>query len=341
LEFQKQKKEEFLYIFLDLIENNSFEKGLVVMICSNNIHSIFEGVDMTHFRSLKNRLIPVEFESCDSEQFSEYIRFYNDSMTGTRFHYEPERLTRAIEMIDPCLSITYRSISHCQIQSQFDIDRWVARVNNVCEASSSEEHTESEDLQTQESPSDVDFGSESESEASSIEEDEDSVKSPKKRTVAKTPPAKKQPAKKPSKKLSTGACRKCTFFHQGKCTYPPCDYHPLVKEIRERIDIISKTSTPLNRIPLVIQLFQYISGNENEFSSVLRSSVKFLRTVDGKISELKQEIKDYLERSSVPSEEKSQIKYDYDAAIVIPQQCLFQAKGYLKGEGVKVDEIPA
>lgn len=66
--YKKKFKETFLYEMLSILERDGLRHAVVVIFCSNNFESIFEGVDATHFRSLYSRLMKVKFEVCDALQ---------------------------------------------------------------------------------------------------------------------------------------------------------------------------------------------------------------------------------------------------------------------------------
>jgi hypothetical protein len=277
-------------------------------------------------------MIPVEFNLCNSDQFSQYVRFYNESMKESRFYYDDVRLTSALSRIDANLSITYRAISHCQIQAQFDIEKWIERVNakslSVSEQKSDPVIIDPEETQKCESENEFQRDSEVEMESEDSESDSEVVSfaDSDEETVSKVSP--RQSPKRSSRKSPTGVCRMCTYFHEGDCTRPPIDIQSMIDETRDILNIVEKSDS-LEAIALMINLFQYYTDNSKVLSALFRSHSKFLNTVDSKIRDLEKDIRAYLDREDISQEEKAKLKYRYDAAVIKPRQCIEKVRKYL------------
>lgn len=117
--FSLDTKESFLYELLHLIEPDKFRGGVIFLFCSNNFDSIYEGVNMTHFHSLRTRFVRIHFNRCQTDEFKDYLRFLNDSLKGTNLYNE------RIEDILPQLgniNYTFRDISHIIMEACFDIE---------------------------------------------------------------------------------------------------------------------------------------------------------------------------------------------------------------------------
>src|SRR5207302_10033747 len=67
-EYQQQEKITFLYHMLSILERDGLEHPVIVIFCSNNFHSIFEGVDLTHYESLYDRFLKVNFGKCHFQE---------------------------------------------------------------------------------------------------------------------------------------------------------------------------------------------------------------------------------------------------------------------------------
>lgn len=114
------------------LNNNfsNFTAGVVFIFCANNFHTLFEGMDQTHVESAKTRFTFIEFKMCDKDEFSRYIRVFNDRVKNPKIKYSEERLNECINRINPNLSITYRNIQICQTRAAYDISTLVDYVNS-------------------------------------------------------------------------------------------------------------------------------------------------------------------------------------------------------------------
>lgn len=128
-EFKHDFKQDFLYELLSLLETTYHEGGLVILFCSNNFDTIFEGIDTTHFISLKKRFVNVRFERCDAEEFKDYLRFLNRKFEGTKWHLPKERLEELLLTVRKDLSITYRDLCHMNIKASYNFEELIQAIN--------------------------------------------------------------------------------------------------------------------------------------------------------------------------------------------------------------------
>src|SRR5690606_24273036 len=104
--------------------------GIVFIFCSNNFETIFDGVDMTHFASLKRRLVNVKFERCDKLELIEYIEYYNLKLKGSQWYYPSGKLSGILEKIRPDLSIPYYILSDTLMLSEHNMEKFVCLLND-------------------------------------------------------------------------------------------------------------------------------------------------------------------------------------------------------------------
>jgi hypothetical protein len=85
-EFKCLAKTTFLYDMLSILERDGLGYSVIVIFCSNNFHSVFEGVDLTHHQSLYKRFMKVKFDECDHAEIINYLLHYNESFKGTEYY---------------------------------------------------------------------------------------------------------------------------------------------------------------------------------------------------------------------------------------------------------------
>src|SRR4030042_3921508 len=73
---------------LRVLERDNSQNPIVIIFCTTNCETIFEGIDMTHHNSLLTRFMRVKFDECDKEELIKYIMYYNQEFLGTNFHRE-------------------------------------------------------------------------------------------------------------------------------------------------------------------------------------------------------------------------------------------------------------
>lgn len=59
-DFRRKQKTTFLYDMLSILERDGLSHSVVVLFCSNNFHSIFDGVDLKHHMIV---LLPFNFKN--------------------------------------------------------------------------------------------------------------------------------------------------------------------------------------------------------------------------------------------------------------------------------------
>ena len=128
-EYKRRQKQEFLYELLEVIETNLYEDGVVFIFCSNNFHTIFEDVNQVHFHSLKSRFAPIRFDRCDRDELIKFIQYFNDKMVDTKIHLLEPHLSDLVKNIAEHISLTYRSLRHCHIESGYHVEKFIELVN--------------------------------------------------------------------------------------------------------------------------------------------------------------------------------------------------------------------
>lgn len=107
----------------------SFPHGVAFVFCSNNFHTLFEGVDPTHVDSVKTRFNFLQFELCGKDELCRYLTTFTERITIPRLKYTPEKLNAAFANIRPDLQVTYRDIQNLHSIAAYDIDVFVQRIN--------------------------------------------------------------------------------------------------------------------------------------------------------------------------------------------------------------------
>ncbi len=129
-EFTVGWKSDFLKTLLQLIEINTIEHGIVFIFCANNFDSIYEGVNMRHFSSLKTRFTRINFERCDKQELIEYVKYYNSMFKDLPECYCPEnQLGVVLSDLREDISIPYRALSDTMMLAQFNVPTFVRAVN--------------------------------------------------------------------------------------------------------------------------------------------------------------------------------------------------------------------
>lgn len=112
-------KEDLLYTLLRISEYDGFTHPVVILFVANNFDTIYEGVDLTHFKSLQTRLFKVSFESCDKQEIIEYLKYYNNNFINTDF-YEPD-VEKLVDDIPDDIDIVYRDLKDISFKSSYKI----------------------------------------------------------------------------------------------------------------------------------------------------------------------------------------------------------------------------
>lgn len=130
--FASDTKKSILMTISELSNNfTTFPQGIVYIFCSNNFHTLFEGVDPTHIESVKSRFTFVTFELCGKEELCRYLTTFTERSTLPKLKYTPEHLNAAFAKIRPDLQVTYRDIQNLHRLHAGNIDVFVERINQT------------------------------------------------------------------------------------------------------------------------------------------------------------------------------------------------------------------
>jgi hypothetical protein len=127
-EHSKRVRIDFLYSLLSILERTGLTKSCVVIFCSNNFNTIFEGLDMTHFDSILDRFIRIKFEKCDKQEIIDYMTHYNNKFKDTDFY--TDNLPLLFNQIHDDISITYRHLHQIAKISSYNFQKMIALLNN-------------------------------------------------------------------------------------------------------------------------------------------------------------------------------------------------------------------
>lgn len=129
-EYLKEAKIDFIYMLLNLIETENFTGGVIFVFCSNDFETILEGIDEMHTRSLRRRFLELKFELCGCEEFKDYVRFFNEKMSGTEDHVKTSDLELILDDVRDDLAIPFSNIYFSNIEACFNPRRLVELVND-------------------------------------------------------------------------------------------------------------------------------------------------------------------------------------------------------------------
>ena len=127
-EFQAHAKTTFLYDMLSILERDGLKHSVVVIFCSNNFHSIFEGVDLTHHKSLYDRFMKIKFEECDHTEIIEYILYYNNRFINTEYHLELD-VDNLKNSLRRDVRVTHRTLHHISIHAKYNAFEMIKLLN--------------------------------------------------------------------------------------------------------------------------------------------------------------------------------------------------------------------
>jgi len=114
-EYEKIMKQYFLFELLNLIDARANGSRRIFIFCSNNFNSIFENVDMTHFKSLYDRLIKFQFNKLNKTELYEICEYYSHSL---QINID---LNSLFEKINDTFEITIRAFHHKFISYGYDL----------------------------------------------------------------------------------------------------------------------------------------------------------------------------------------------------------------------------
>lgn len=142
--FARKYKTDFLYELLSLLERNNLDASCLLVFCCNNFDTIFEGIDTTHFKSLNDRFMRIQFERINASEMVRYLKHYNSIFEGTKYHVDD--LEEVIALIPDDLSVSYRTLHHQSVTCGYDLRKLVSSLDSIesydlmDEASSEEEN---------------------------------------------------------------------------------------------------------------------------------------------------------------------------------------------------------
>lgn len=111
-DYSRTFRTEFLYALLGILERFGQTGVGIVIFCSNNFDSIFGDLDMTHFRSLKDRFQRLTFHRYSATDIADYLRYNNQRFLGSELHVP--NLESILVQIPDC-SITARKLNEITI----------------------------------------------------------------------------------------------------------------------------------------------------------------------------------------------------------------------------------
>lgn len=128
-EFRTQAKTTFLYDMLSILERDGLGYSVVVLFCSNNFCSVFEGVNLTHHKSLYDRFMKVHFDECDHAEIIEYILHYNGRFIKTEYFRElnVEEIKNSLRKD---ISVTHRTLHHISVACKYDAFEIIKMLNS-------------------------------------------------------------------------------------------------------------------------------------------------------------------------------------------------------------------
>lgn len=123
-------KEDFLYSLLRVAEYDQFTHPVVILFVANNFDTIYDGVEMTHFQSLKSRFSEVQFESCDKAEIIDYLKYLNNTFFLNTKYYEND-IDNLITQIPDKIDIVYRDLKQISFRANFQIKEIINSLKNL------------------------------------------------------------------------------------------------------------------------------------------------------------------------------------------------------------------
>lgn len=120
-QFIQNRRCDFLNSLLRVLEKDGLRHPCIVLFCSNNFDTIFQGVDRTHFHSLSSRFMRYTFTRCYKTELVEYFSYYNNIFINTDLYIEPATLESAVSNLKEDVSITFRSLNHISFRQQYNL----------------------------------------------------------------------------------------------------------------------------------------------------------------------------------------------------------------------------
>lgn len=126
--FIVDKKTDFLFSMLRILERSDLSESIVVIFCTNNFESIFEGVNLKHHASLVSRFKQFNFEKCDQKELCNYLLHYNTAFLGTEFYEEVDEKW-IMENLRENISITNRALHHLSFEASYGVKETIRLLN--------------------------------------------------------------------------------------------------------------------------------------------------------------------------------------------------------------------
>jgi hypothetical protein len=117
-EFKIHAKTTFLYDMLSILERDGTGFPVIVIFCSNNFHSIFEGLDITHHKSLYDRFMKIKFKECNHSEIINYIMYYNKIFKGTKYENKINQIEIENKLKRDIL-VTHRTLHHISVEAKY------------------------------------------------------------------------------------------------------------------------------------------------------------------------------------------------------------------------------
>lgn len=117
---------KILNSILSLIDSDmDMKRNLFIIFCSNNFETIFDHVNMTHYKSLETRFIKFRFSRMDKIEYFDYIKWMDSKLNSDRKEpfdkYYEEMLKTYYNVLPSTFSITYREMFHHVVRGLYDI----------------------------------------------------------------------------------------------------------------------------------------------------------------------------------------------------------------------------
>lgn len=130
--FSIQFRQTFLINLLKYMSVELISGSLIIMFCANNFNTLFDGIDMTHFKSLDDRLIKFKFELCPKVEIIEYMSFYMEKCSDMDIYVEKDEYLKLLnQYLNHNVHVTYRQLFYICLQHSYqpietakEINQW-------------------------------------------------------------------------------------------------------------------------------------------------------------------------------------------------------------------------
>lgn len=281
-----QKKVDFLYALLRMLERDGLIHPCIIVFCSNNFETIFEGIDSIHFVSLKSRFMRFTFHRCNRNELISYLKYYNQLFINTEFYLSEERFEELCRGLKTEIGLPYRSLHHISILAEYNLEKIVNMVNTWTPEQSPRPQSsttvssslgvptepktlENEEHQTTESEGEPEDASEGDSREESGEESDDVSEDISGGETAKVS------EEIPKIRRTVGAKKHAKF--NDALPQP-------MKRIYSLLNLIDQKPSMARKLEIVAEIFQALA--DPEMMNIIGRSKKFRATVASKVKEL-------------------------------------------------------